>query len=245
VPPPTPPGAIRPCRERHHGQAGGGPFAPEVMLGMWDARFVTYLLVSAALIVAPGPDMALVTRNALRGGRRAASQTAFGVAIGLVLWGIASVAGVAALLGTSAAAFAVVKLAGAAYLTILGVRSLMGTTVGPRLTRHLVPALGAPAASSMPDRAFWQGLFNNLLNPKAAVIFLSIVPQFVRAGDSPERLLAMVAVFAFLTLGWLHVYGAAVAQAGRYFGPRVQRVLGTLAGAVMIGLGVRLAFERR
>jgi threonine/homoserine/homoserine lactone efflux protein len=77
------------------------------------------------------------------------------------------------------------------------------------------------------------------------VIFLSIVPQFVRPGDSAQRLLVMVVVFALLTLGWLHAYGAAVAHAGRYFGPRVQRALSAFAGAVMVGLGVRLAFERR
>ncbi|HLJ61359.1 MAG TPA: LysE family translocator [bacterium] len=210
---------------------------------MWDARFLAYLLVSAALIVAPGPDMALVTRNALRGGWTAASQTAFGVAIGLVLWGIASVAGVAALLGASAAAFTVMKLAGALYLTALGLRSLISAARGPE--GRGAPPVSNPRRPSAPDRAFWQGLFNNLLNPKAAVIFLSIVPQFVRPGDSTGRLLVMVAVFALLTLGWLHVYGAAVARAGRYFGPRVQRALGAVAGTVMIGLGVRLAFERR
>jgi len=210
---------------------------------MWDARFLAYLLVSAALIVAPGPDMALVTRNALRGGWAAASQTAFGVAIGLVLWGIASVAGVAALLGASAAAFTVMKLAGAVYLTALGLRSLVAAARGPG--GRGAPPVSSPRRASAPDRAFWQGLFNNLLNPKAAVIFLSIVPQFVRHGDSAERLLVMVAVFALLTLGWLHVYGAAVVHAGRHFGPRVQRALSAVAGTVMIGLGVRLAFERR
>lgn len=210
---------------------------------MWDARFLAYLLVSAALIVAPGPDMALVTRNALRGGWTAASQTACGVAIGLVLWGIASVAGVAALLGASAAAFTVMKLAGAVYLTALGLRSLVAAARGPR-GRGAPPDVSSRRPSA-PDRAFWQGLFNNLLNPKAAVIFLSIVPQFVRHGDSAERLLVMVAAFALLTLGWLHIYGAAVTHAGRYFGPRVQRVLSALAGTVMVGLGLRLAFERR
>ncbi|HYM70737.1 MAG TPA: LysE family translocator, partial [bacterium] len=147
------------------------------------------------------------------------------------------------LLGASVAAFTVMKLAGAVYLTALGLRSLVAAARGPR--GRGAPPVSSPRTSSAADRAFWQGLFNNLLNPKAAVIFLSIVPQFVRHGDSAERLLVMVAVFALLTLGWLHVYGAAVAQAGRYFGPRVQRGLSALAGTVMIGLGVRLAFERR
>lgn len=85
-------------------------------MGMFDARFGSYLLVSALLIVAPGPDMALVTRNALSTGRRAASFTAFGTGIGILGWALAAAIGVATLLERSALAFMAIKLVGAAYL---------------------------------------------------------------------------------------------------------------------------------
>src|SRR5690349_16927380 len=90
-----------------------------------DARFVAYLTVSAILIMTPGPDMALVTRNALRGGRRAASLTALGVSAGIFVCAVASAMGVAVLLERSVIAFTVLKLAGAAYLAVLGLRSLI------------------------------------------------------------------------------------------------------------------------
>jgi len=205
---------------------------------------LAFLLVSAALIMSPGPDMALVTRNALRDGRRSASLTAWGVATGLTLWGIAASVGVAAILASSAIAFLALKLAGAVYLTLLGARSLKAA-----LTDRVAAQSSAPAPLSSRDaglsHAFWQGLLNNLLNPKAAVIFVSVFPQFIRPGDPALRLLTMVAVFGLLTLGWLHVYGATVARVGHRMGRTARRVLDAVAGVVMIGLGVRLAVEPR
>src|SRR2546430_2357576 len=92
-----------------------------------DARFATYLVVSALLIVTPGPDMALVMRNALSSGRGAAWFTAVGVGLGILGWAVASAIGVGALLERSVIAFTLLKLAGAAYLGYLGLRSLLGT----------------------------------------------------------------------------------------------------------------------
>jgi threonine/homoserine/homoserine lactone efflux protein len=209
-----------------------------------DVRFLAFLLVSTALIVSPGPDMALVTRNALRDGRRSASLTAWGVATGLTLWGIAAAAGVAAILASSAIAFLVLKLAGALYLTVLGARSLIAALRDRGAAQSAAPAPRSSRNGGL-SQAFWQGLLNNLLNPKAAVIFVSVFPQFMRPGDPALRLLAMVAVFSLLTLGWLHVYGAAVARAGHRIGRSARRVLDAVAGLVMIGLGVRLAVEPR
>jgi threonine/homoserine/homoserine lactone efflux protein len=89
-----------------------------------DARFATYLVVSALLIVTPGPDMAVVMRNALSSGRRAASFTALGVGLGIFGWAVASAIGVGVLLEGSVIAFTLLQLAGAAYLGYLGLRSL-------------------------------------------------------------------------------------------------------------------------
>src|SRR5262249_13186992 len=89
-----------------------------------DARFITYLVVSAILIVTPGPDMARVARNAVKGGYAAARSTAFGVGAGILLWGVFSAVGLAAAFAASAAVFSGVKLIGALFLMILGVRCL-------------------------------------------------------------------------------------------------------------------------
>lgn len=206
-----------------------------------DGRFAAYLLVSALLIVVPGPDMALVTRNALSSGVRGATFTALGVALGIFAWAMASAGGVAVLIARSVLAFTVLKLAGAAYLGVLGLRNLLGSS-GTRAEASVSIATSPPG----PWGALRQGALGNLLNPKAAVIFISILPQFVRPGDSPLRLIAMLVAFEAMLLGWLIVYGLLVSLAGRSrFGATADQVLKRATGFVLIGLGVRLAIERR
>ena len=204
-----------------------------------DPRFVAYLLVAAILIVTPGPDMALVARNAFRGGYRAARATAFGVGTGILLWGCGSAAGLASALAASAALYAALKLAGALFLVLLGVRSLV-LAVRPR------PEAVEPRPAALPGgHAFAQGLFGNLLNPKAGAIFVAVVPQFTAPGDPLTRLAAMTGAFVVMVTVWLNVYGFMVARASARFGPPVRRALDGVAGAVMAGLGARLVFERR
>ena len=94
--------------------------------------------------------------------------------------------------------------------------------------------------------ALRQGLFSNLLNPKTGAFFVTVMPQFLMPGDSSVRLVVMVAVFEVMLLVWLTAYGHAVSRLGRT-GPglRVRRAMTRLSGAILIGLGARLAFERR
>jgi threonine/homoserine/homoserine lactone efflux protein len=92
--------------------------------------------------------------------------------------------------------------------------------------------------------AFAQGLLGNLLNPKAGAIFVAVVPQFITPTDAPSRLAAMTGAFVVMVTVWLVVYGFLIARTARRFGPAVRRALDSFAGAVMVGLGVRLAMER-
>lgn len=205
-----------------------------------DGRFLAFLGVAIVLIVTPGPDTAMVTRNAFRGGVRGASLTALGVSLGLLTWGVASAAGLAALLAASALAFTVVRTAGAAVLAVMGARSLLAAA-----RRGPADGVLLPAAPARAGPAFLQGLLGNLLNPKAGAIFLTVVPQFVRTGDPAVRLAAMVVVFAAMVCAWLHLYGWLVCRARRRFGGRLRRALDGVTGAVLIGLGARLATESR
>jgi RhtB (resistance to homoserine/threonine) family protein len=194
------------------------------------------------LIVTPGPDTALVIRNALRSGARASSLTALGVGLGSLAWAVAAALGVALLLERSATAFTLLKLAGAAYLVYLGLRSLLGD-------RRPKPAEGqpAPVGSALADRsALGQGLLNNLLNPKAGAFFVTILPQFVTPADVPSRLVLMMVGYEVMVVGWLVAYGAVVSRARRRLvGSRIQRWMERATGAVLLALGVRLAIERR
>jgi threonine/homoserine/homoserine lactone efflux protein len=209
---------------------------------MLDARFGAYLIVATLLIVTPGPDTALVIKNALSSGWRASSMTALGIAFGSLVWGLAAVLGLAVLLEQSVTAFTIFKMAGAAYLVYLGVRTIANT-----LRRK--DATGQPRESfnRVADFvALRQGLLNNLLNPKAGAIFATALPQFVSWSDSPMRLVLMMVAYEGILLVWLNLYGYAISRArqsqiGKGFRTAMQRLM----GAVLIALGVRLAFEKR
>lgn len=205
-----------------------------------DARFITYLVVSAILIVTPGPDMALVARNAVKGGYPAARATAFGVGTGILLWGVFSAVGLAAALAASAALFSGVKLTGAVFLVALGVRCLWAAL----RTTDAQSQAGEPTPVGAWGR-FVQGLVGNMLNPKAGAIFVAVVPQFIEPTDGAARVAAMTGGFVLMVTIWLNGYGFLVARATKHFGPRIRRILDAVAGSVMVGLGVRLAMEHR
>jgi len=150
---------------------------------------------------------------------------------------LASLLGIAVVLETSATAFTVLKLAGAAYLAYLGIRTLL---LGRRSAE---PA----SVARLDDRtAFQQGVLGNLLNPKAAVIFVTVLPQFIEPGDSTVRLVLMLIAYEAMLVPWLSLYGKVISRAGRSrAGARVRGWLNRVTGVVLIGLGVRLAVERR
>jgi threonine/homoserine/homoserine lactone efflux protein len=210
----------------------------------FDARFGAYLAVAALLIVTPGPDTALVTRNALLVGRRAASVTTLGIGAGSIIWALASILGIAVLLEESVVAFTVWKFVGAAYLGYLGGRSLL---VSFRKNKHTITTAPAPPAPQLgTGAAFRQGLLNNLLNPKAGAIFATALPQFISPGDSPLRLVLMMLAYEAILLSWLNLYGYLISRAGQSrFGTRIREALQAVTGVVLIALGVRLAFEQK
>jgi threonine/homoserine/homoserine lactone efflux protein len=188
-----------------------------------------FLVVAVIVVVTPGVDMALVTKNALLHGRRAALATAFGVNVGIALWTLAAALGVAAVVRASAAAFDVVKFAGALYLVYLGIQALRRRERAAVARRRLSP--------------FRQGLISNALNPKIAVFFTSLLPQF---GHSLPALLLLGALFNAIGIVWLTVYALAAARGRAALQrPRVRAALDYVSGVVLVGLGVRLAFERR
>lgn len=206
---------------------------------------LAFLGVSALVIVTPGPDTALTVRNTLRGGRRAGAWTAAGVALGQAIWTIATSAGIAALLVASKPAFRAIQIADAVTLVLLGVQALWGALRGaPHPAGDAAPAV-APRLG--PRAALLQGVLNNLGNPKMAVFFTSLLPQFAPAGDASfRRLLALGLVFCAMTLAWLTAYAVGIARAGRLLrraGPR--RALEALSGTVLAALGLRLLAEHR
>jgi threonine/homoserine/homoserine lactone efflux protein len=200
-----------------------------------------YLAVIAVLTITPGPDMLLVLRNGIRDGAAAAWATGLGCCTGIAVHATLAVAGLSAILAASSEAFTVVKLAGAAYLVFLGAQALWGTFRG-RGELGEVERRPAPAGS-----AYRQGLFTNLLNPKIALLFLTLLPQFVADGEPRVGTTAMLAaIFLVGAVVWWRVFSLAVGPLGRLLSrPRVVAWFERMTGAVLVGLGVRVALERR
>ncbi len=202
-------------------------------------ELVGFLLVAAVVIVTPGQDTALTIRNTIAGARRAGVATGAGVSAGQAVWTLATSVGLAAVIAASEPVFRAVKLAGAVYLVVLGLQALREA-----LRRRARQASERAAPSITPTRAFRQGLLSNLGNPKMAVFFTSLLPQF--GGESFAALLALGLAFCAMTFAWLSAYASVVAKVGDVLRrPAIRRAVDAIVGAVLVGLGLRLATERR
>jgi len=205
-------------------------------------NFAAFLGISILVIVSPGQDTALTIRNTLVGGRKDGIATAAGVSTGQLTWTIATSAGLAALLTASEPIFTALKLAGAAYLVYLGLQALRAA-IFPRSR----PVIRSPAGRGLGRGAYVQGLLSNLGNPKMVVFFSSLLPQFVARGSLTfASLLLLGLIFCAMTVIWLTGYAVVVARVGDVLRrDRVRRALEATTGLVLVGLGLRIATERR
>jgi RhtB (resistance to homoserine/threonine) family protein len=203
--------------------------------------FVPYLVLSILLILVPGPDTAMVTKNALLGGRRGGIFCSIGVAVGLAIWTVAAALGLAALLHASSVAFFALKIAGAIYLIWVGVQLFRTGTLAPMDGDvRTVDRRGA-------RKAIRQGLLSDLGNPKVGVFFTSFLPQFVHGdGSAFASLVVLGLIFCLLTLAWLTLYAIVIGRGSSLLRrPRVRLALDRFTGLVFVAFGVRLAFEHR
>ena len=202
---------------------------------------IGFVALAIIVIVTPGPDTALTVRNTLRGGRACGLATALGVALGQATWSFATSAGVSALIVAATPAFVALRLAGAAYLVFLGTQALWsavrGTTFGHVRTR---------GTALDPAAALRQGVISNLTNPKMAVFFPSLLPQFVTPQSGAFFvLLALGLAFCAMTLSWLSLYASVVARIGDVLRrSAIRRAFDAVTGAVLVAFGIRVAVSR-
>lgn len=188
----------------------------------------------------PGPDTAVVIKNSMGRGRRAALATAAGCSTGQVGWGIASIAGIAALLATSVIAFTVLKWIGAIYLCYIGVRSLISALRSGKTAAKQDVAAPASVASSYRD-----GLFTNALNPKTALFMSALLPQFTGPGEPWWTPGVLVAVTAVVSFSCMAAYALVFAKLGDVLRrPAVRRTVDGAMGGVLVSFGVGLAFSQ-
>lgn len=212
---------------------------------MIDPSLIAFVGIAALLTILPGVDMALVAKVTLRDGKRAAFFTSLGISCGLPVHAAASALGLSVILNTSATAFTIVKIAGALYLGYLGIQTLRHAAQ-PRTPGPGFAGPGrAPFKGTRRRQAFVQGFLNNVLNPKVALFYLTFLPQFINPGDSVLlKSLFLAGIHVTLGLIWLTTYAYAIDRLGRIV-QGARRWLERVTGVALLGLGARLALERR
>ena len=200
----------------------------------------TFAIAALLLIMMPGPDQVLVTRNALAGGRRGGLLTMVGGALGLTVHAGTAAVGLSALLLASATAFTALKIVGVAYLVWLGVQTMRAARHTGRATEEDSEPTHAVAWTAY----LRQGFLSNALNPKVALFFVTFLPQFLPADTSSPRgqALLLSAVFATLYVGWFGCYALLVDRFGRWLRrPSVQARIERVTGFVLVTFALRLA----
>ncbi len=200
------------------------------------ARLTLYLITAFVILITPGPAVLYIIARSVDQGRLAGIVSTLGVAFGTMFHVAAAAFGISALLATSATAFSVLKLLGAAYLIYLGIRKLMERDLGDRQQSRVRESLG---------RIFWQGVVVNVLNPKTALFFLAFLPQFIDVPRGHVTLQMIVLGLLFVIMGifsdglWALLAGSVGSWLKNHLGfLRVQRYF---SGSLFIALGVTMA----
>ena len=209
------------------------------MLGIHD--YWLFVATGVLLNLTPGQDTLYILGRSLAQGRQIGVASALGITAGSVVHTLAAALGLSAVLATSASAFLVLKVVGAVYLVYLGARMLITRTA----------AFGATDVADSVDTwtAFRQGMLTNVLNPKVALFFLALMPQFIEP-DSPTKVGAFLVLgLTFLTTGtaWCLVLALGASRVRNFFAgpPRAFQSLSQVSGALFIFLGLRLAASKQ
>lgn len=208
-------------------------------------ELLAYASIALFLALTPGVDTMMTVRNTASRGLAAGLMTVLGIGSGGLIQASFAAFGISIILLQSATVYGVVKLAGAAYLIYLGIASILSAH-----KQKPQPQAMADVPSTQPQRlgrSYVEGLITNVLNPKVPVFFLAFLPQFIRPGDPVvAKSFLLVGILYAEGLTWLVLVSLFVARIARWLlRPEVQRRFEMLTGAVFIGLGTRIALERR
>lgn len=218
---------------------------------MIDGRLIAFAGLALVLVLTPGANIMLVMRSVLSRGPRAGVAAALGIALGHFVHASGSALGLSLLLRTSDVAFTVMKIAGAAYLAYLGVRSFVAAWRGRGQTFDAVEGAEAEVAETGPPRRsrrfLLDGFLCNVLNPKVALFYLALLPQFVAPGEPVlAKSLLLAGIHGSISVSWQSILSLALGKIRPWLArPAVYRTLEALTGCLLIGFGIRLALAHR
>jgi RhtB (resistance to homoserine/threonine) family protein len=203
--------------------------------------FFTFLILSLFVVMSPGIDTALITKRTIADGRTDGYKMGLGITAGSLVHTFAAAFGLSAILMQSAAAFEIIKYAGAVYLIYLGLSSFIS------MKKKKEAGIETEVESDMKKSAFNQGLLSNVLNPKVAMFFLTFLPQFVKTGENAsQQLIIMGIIYTLLSISWFFIYVFFINYMREWLmSPKVQRVMDKATGLVLIGFGLKLALDKQ
>ena len=207
------------------------------------SHFYLFLLMAVLLVIMPGPDTGLVTKNTLTQGNKGGGLTLIGITLGLLIHTSAASLGLSALLLKSSLIFNIFKYIGALYLVYLGLMSF-------RDSRKQAAPISEDLQSKEPKRqgsCLMQGFLTNVLNPKVAVFFLTFLPQFISSGGNPFfQFLGMGIIYILITIIWLLIYIRLIDWIRNWMNkPSTQRIMHGMTGVVLFLFGIKLALEKQ
>ena len=205
-------------------------------------NFSLFVLMSILLIILPGPDTAIATRNTLSVGKLGGLKTALGTCCALLIHTSAAVFGLSAVIVKSALLFSIFKYVGAVYLIYLGIKTLWSLR-----KKENADALEMNSKNNFENTScFKQGFFTNILNPKVAVFFLTFLPQFVDTeSNTLIPFLIMGTTYTVLTAIWFFLYVYLINQISAFMKkPKSQKMIEGITGTILIGFGIKLALEK-
>lgn len=204
------------------------------------STYLSFFAVAAVVVLVPGPDFAVVTKNTLAGGRARGLATSCGVSLSNAVQGAAAVAGLGAVIVKSQPVFQTIRWAGVAYLLYLAVQSLRSAIRGE------YAHLSGDARSNDRMRGLRQGFLSNVTNPKVLVFYLAVLPQFLGSSAQIWAMSALALTHAMLSLAYLAVLVIGMDQAKVLLARRpVRRILDAATGVALLAFGGKLAIEHR
>ncbi|MEM5631549.1 LysE family translocator [Bacillus toyonensis] len=205
-------------------------------------NYLLFIIMSICLIILPGPDTAMATKNTLVAGKMGGVKTVFGTCVALLIHTLAAVIGLSALIVKSALLFSIFKYVGALYLIYIGIKALLAVKNKEGVNTNDVSINNDKEHTS----CFRQGFLTNLLNPKIAVFFLTFLPQFLNPSHNTFiQLLVMGLTYLVLTIIWFAFYIFLIDKISAFMKkPKTQRYIQGLTGIVLIGFGIKLALEK-
>jgi homoserine/homoserine lactone efflux protein len=197
---------------------------------------LSFILTAGAIVLSPGPDTVLILRYALNSGRKVGLATVLGVQIGLIGHTLLAIFGISVIIASSAVLFKTVAILGAAYLAWIGIQGFKGNTLkfdsnGPQISFK---------------KAMFDAMLCNLLNPKVIILFLALLPNFVRPdnGSVTLQLLILALVLVLINVLWqVPIAWAADAIRGWLSRPRVQKTMNATTGAFLLFFSALMLWE--